>query len=176
MPAFAATALSISRPSLPAPQSFDLIPADKMAETSGFAGILLVLGLVLFSTITALLHLTGRKRWTQREAELVDELARLRHQLDRAQVFLSAEPQIAIAWTSPTGEPDIEGDLSLVTDAPVARRVLGFGSWLAAHAAQQLDSLVERLRQRGEAFRMPLTSSASDGISRPRAGRSAAVP
>ncbi|MBV8850072.1 MAG: PAS-domain containing protein [Methylobacteriaceae bacterium] len=157
VPAFAASA-SVAFPQAVSAQSFDLIAPDKMAETSGLAGILLVLGLVLFSTITALLHLTGRARWTQREAQLVDELARLRHQLDRAQVFLSAEPQIAIAWTSPTGEPDIEGDLSLVTDVPVARRVLGFGSWLAPHAAQQLETCVERLRQRGEAFRMPLTS------------------
>jgi signal transduction histidine kinase len=157
VPAFAATAF-ISTPSFVRAQSFGLIPPDRMAETSGLAGLLLVLGLVLFSTITALLHLTGRKRWTQREAELVDELARLRHQLDRAQVFLSAEPQLAIAWTSMSGEPDIEGDLSLVTDAPVARRVLGFGSWLAPHAAQQLDACLTRLRERGEAFRMPLVS------------------
>src|SRR5947209_18197352 len=137
VPAFAAT---ISVSPLAQAQGFDFIPPDRMAETSGLAGLLLVLGLVLFSTITALLHLTGRKRWTQREAQLVDELARLRHQLDRAQLFLSAEPQIAIAWTSPGGEPEIEGDLSLVTDAPVARRVLGFGSWLAPQAAQQLDA------------------------------------
>ena len=157
VPAFAATAW-VSFPSFLRAQSFEMIPPDKMAETSGLAGILLVLGLVLFSTITALLHLTGRTRWTQREAQLVDELARLRHQVDRAQVFLSAEPQIAIAWTSPNGEPDIEGELSLVTDAPVARRVLGFGSWLAPHAAQQLEACVERLRHRGEAFRMPLTT------------------
>jgi signal transduction histidine kinase len=145
-----------------------------MAETSGLAGLLLVLALVLFSTITALLHLTGRKRWTQREAQLVDELARLRHQLDRAQVFLSAEPQIAIAWTSASGEPDVEGDLSLVTDAPVARRVLGFGSWLRPQAAQQLDACVERLRQRGEAFRMSLTSLAGrhlEAEGRPVGGR-----
>src|SRR5947209_324748 len=139
VPAFAATAF-VSFSPLARAESFDLIPPDRMAETSGLAGLLLVLALVLFSTITALLHLAGRKRWTQREAQLVDELARLRHQLDRAQVFLSVEPQIAIAWTSPNGEPDIEGDLSLVTDAPIPRRVLGFGSWLAPQAAQQLDA------------------------------------
>jgi signal transduction histidine kinase len=139
-------------------QSFELIPPDKMAETSGLAGILLVLGLVLFSTVTALLHLTGRKRWTQREGQLVDEVARLRHQLDRAQVFLSVEPQIAIAWTSLSGEPDVEGDLSLVSDVAIPRRVLGFGSWLAPQAAQQLETCVERLRERGEAFRIPLAS------------------
>ena len=85
VPAFAATA-SISFSPLACAQSFDLIAPEKMAETSGLAGLLLVLALVFFSTITALLHLAGRKRWTQREAELVDELARLRHQLDRAQV------------------------------------------------------------------------------------------
>ena len=72
--------------------------------------------------------------------------------LDRAEVFLSVEPQIIIAWGSAAGEPDIEGDLSLVTEAPVPRRVLGFGSWLSPEAAQEFESYVDRLRRRGEVW------------------------
>ncbi len=134
------------------------LPLIQVADTQGLIGISFVVALVLISTITSLLHLTGRKRWLQRESELVGDLTQTRASLDRAQVFLSAEPQIVIAWNSATGEPDIEGDLSIVTDTSVGRRVLGFGSWLPANLAQEFEHYVERLRQRGEGFRLHLTS------------------
>ena len=127
---------------------------DAFAEHGEVAGLSLIFGLVLFSTITALLHLAGRRRWTERERRLSTELMDLRGKLDRARVFLSAEPQVVVAWRSATSEPDIEGDIALVTDVPVPRRILGFGSWLPAAPAQALDHAVERLRERGEGFRM----------------------
>jgi signal transduction histidine kinase len=133
---------------------------ERINETQGVVGVSAFVALVLFSTSTALLHLTGRKRWTQREASLVSDLAKARAALDRASVFLSAEPQIVVAWGSASGEPDIEGDLSLVMDAPMPRRVLGFGSWLSPELAQQLEACVERLRSRGEGFRLSLVSHA----------------
>jgi signal transduction histidine kinase len=137
-----------------------VLSLERIHDSQGVAGLSMFAGLVLFSTITALLHLTARKRWTQRENTLSQELTDVRAKLDRASVFLSAEPQIVIAWNSAAGEPDIEGDLSLVADSPAARRVLGFGSWLAPVAAQQMDRCVERLRTRGEGFRMALSSLA----------------
>ncbi len=137
-----------------------VLSLERIHEGQGVAGLSMFAGLVLFSTITALLHLTARKRWTQREYGLSQELTDVRAKLDRAAVFLSAEPQIVIAWNSAAGEPDIEGDLSLVADSPAARRVLGFGSWLAPTAAQQMDRCVERLRSRGEGFRIALSSLA----------------
>jgi signal transduction histidine kinase len=118
----------------------------------------LVVGLVLFSTITALLHIAIRKTWGRRENALLLELADSRARLDRAEVFLAAEPQIVIAWDTANGAPDITGDLSLVTDAPVARRVLGFGSWLPPESAQKLDMAVDKLRARGEAFHLAVES------------------
>ena len=131
---------------------------DRMAEHGEIAGVSLLVGLTLFSTVTALLHLAGRRRWTESERQLTEELTDLRARLDRAQMFLSAESQIVVAWRSSTGEPDIEGDLSLVSDVLVPRRILGFGAWLPAAAAQQLDHAVERLRSRGEGFRIALVT------------------
>jgi signal transduction histidine kinase len=121
-------------------------------------GLSLVVGLVLFSTITALLYLREHSRWTKSEAAFSLELNRLRTKLDRAEVFLSAEPQIIVAWGGAGSEPEIEGDLSLVMDTPISRRVLGFGSWLPPDAAQQLEACVERLRERGEGFRFAAES------------------
>jgi signal transduction histidine kinase len=121
-------------------------------------GLSFIIGLVLFSTITALLHLRERHQWGKTEAALRLELNALRAKVDRAEVFLAAEPQIIVAWDGPGGEADIEGDLSLVTEVPVSRRVLGFGAWLAPDRAQKLDSCVDRLRQKGEGFRFALES------------------
>jgi signal transduction histidine kinase len=135
------------------------IAAAPMHEPN-VVGVSLVVGLTIFATITALLHLAGRKQWTQRESGLVAELETSRAKLERAQLFLSAEPQIIVAWDSASSEPDIEGEIGLVTDAPVPRRVLGFGAWLEPATAQRLEQCVERLRGRGEGFRMSLVSLA----------------
>ena len=125
-------------------------------EHQGAIGISAIVALVLFTCVTALLHLTGRNKWTQREAHLTGHLAEANARLERASVFLSAERQVVIAWGAASADPDIEGELSLITDAPVARRVLGFGSWLAPALAQQMEAAVERLRARGEGFVLPL--------------------
>jgi signal transduction histidine kinase len=118
------------------------------------------LGLVLFATFTAVLHLVGRRQWAQREKTLSAELSQTQARLDRATLFLSTDQQIVVAWGTASGEPDVEGEFSLVADAPLPRRVLGFASWLAPELAQKLDQAVERLRQRGEAFSMTVASLA----------------
>ena len=143
-----------------APLGADLssLSLDTIHQHQGVVGLSVFLGLVLYATITSLLHLTGRARWTQQEAKLDGELTEANARLERAKVFLSAEHQIVVAWGAASGEPDIEGDLTLVMDAPVPRRVLGFGSWLRPELAQQMDAAVEKLRQRGEGFRMTLQS------------------
>jgi signal transduction histidine kinase len=122
------------------------------------AGFVVLIGLALFATFTSILHLVARRQWALREKTLAAELSQTRARLDRANLFLSSDPQIVVAWGSATEEPDVEGEYSLVTDAPLPRRVLGFGSWLAPELAQKLDQAVERLRRRGEAFTITLAS------------------
>lgn len=131
---------------------------DNLRQSQDVIGLSFIVGLVLFSTITALLHLRERHQWHKNEAALSLELNNLRAKVDRAEVFLAAEPQIIVAWDGPGGDAEIEGDLSLVTDVPISRRVLGFGSWLAPDRAQKLDDCVDRLRQKGEGFRFALES------------------
>ena len=143
----AATALAQAAPDLQLPS---------LNEHQGAIGISVVVSLALITCVTALLHLTGRNKWTLREARLQAEAADASARLERSTVFLSAERQIIIAWGAAASEPDIEGDMSLVTDAPIARRVLGFGSWLTPVLAQQMDAKVEKLRSRGESFMLPL--------------------
>jgi signal transduction histidine kinase len=135
-----------------------MLVLESLRESQGLIGLSLVVGLVLFSTITALVHLTERRRWTKAEAVTSLELNNARAKLDRAGVFLAAEPQIIIAWGGPSDEPEFEGDLTLVTGAPFVRRVLAFGAWLPADVAQKLDHCVDKLRARGEGFRLAVES------------------
>jgi signal transduction histidine kinase len=143
-------------------------------EPNGAVGLAVVMGLVIFATTTALIHLNQRRRWSERDAALVAENSELRARNDRADLFLGAEPQIIVAFGGPTGEAEIEGDLSLVSDGTTPRRPLAFGSWLPALQAQVIEGALERLKARGEAFSMTLKTLAGRVIEaegRPVMGR-----
>ncbi|WP_245504223.1 sensor histidine kinase [Lichenihabitans psoromatis] len=137
-----------------------LMSLGSMLDHGESAGLAIIVALVLIATVVALLHLTARRRWAEREQQMTAELAEARAKVDRAQVFMTAEPQIVVAWRSATSEPEIEGDLSLVADALVARRILGFGTWLPPATAQSLEHAVDHLRARGEGFRMAVLTVA----------------
>ncbi len=149
LPAFATSALA---------QGASALAIDRVQANQSVLGVSAFVGLVVLSTATTLLLLAGRRRWMQRERQLVSELGAVRTALDRAHVFLAAEPQILIAWGAATGEPDITGDLSLIAGGAGQARPLGFGSWLAPDIAQSLEARVDRLRSRGESFRLALTT------------------
>jgi signal transduction histidine kinase len=129
-----------------------------LRHNSGVAELSLIIGLILFSTLTALFHLIGRRQWIQRDNVLSIELEALRARLDSAELFLAAETQIVITWAGSDDQPDIQGDLGLITDGSGARRVLAFGSWLPPDMAQNLESSIACLRGRGEAFRFTVVS------------------
>ena len=160
----ATTALTSALAALPGPAVAEGSLLDLIAQLParldphGAVGLAVFMGLVIFSTTTALLHISQRKRWADRDSMLSAENADLRARNDRADILLSAEPQVIVSWGGRSGEPEIEGDLSLVADALTPRRILGFGSWLPPVEAQALEAAVERLKLRGEAFRMTLKS------------------
>ena len=104
--------------------AFDM--ASAQANVAGLA----ILTLMLLATITAVLHLIGRRIWTTRVRELETELAQTNAKLDRASLMLRSELQILISWERPDAEPTIEGDFALIADLPLPSRVLGFGAWL----------------------------------------------
>jgi len=62
---------------------------------------LAILSLMLLATITAVLHLIGRRIWTRRVSGLEMELARTNAKLDRAALMLRSESQILISWDRP---------------------------------------------------------------------------
>ena len=148
-----ACAQDVSQPlDTPARLSFDM--ASVQANVAGLA----ILTLMLLATITAVLHLIGRRIWTRRVRELETELARTNAKLDRAALMLRSESQILISWDRPDAEPTIEGDFALIADSPLPSRVLGFGSWLEPAEAAKVEEATERLLTRGEAFAAAVVS------------------
>jgi signal transduction histidine kinase len=131
---------------------------QNLIEQPEIIGISAAVALGIFATAATYMHMAGRKSAAKREAALNAELAAVRARLDRAEVFLASEPQVNICWNSAHGEPDIEGDVGQLIELNPPRRVLAFGAWLSPAAAQQLERVVERLRLRGEAFRLPLAT------------------
>lgn len=130
------------------------LPLDPEIVNFAFSG-----GLALFAAVVALVHIGERKMWARRETTLAADLQDARTQLDRAKTFLASEPQIFVAWSGPDAEPDINVTALLLTES-APNRVLAFGSWLTAKDAQALEAAVDRLRKKGESFRLPLAGFA----------------
>jgi len=140
----------------PAALAQGVTPADKLQFTHNVIGLSVFAAGILISATAALLHLSSRGKRAVRARQIAAELSAARAALDRASAFLAVEQQIMVAWGAASDEPDISGDVSLVLEAAPARSVLAFGAWLAPDLATKLEACVERLRQRGESFRLPL--------------------
>jgi signal transduction histidine kinase len=133
--------------------------ASLRIDTNSATGLGVVLGLAIFSTVTALLHLRERHRWETRERALAAELSELRARNDRAEVLFASEPQVVVSWAGRDSEPLIEGDLNIVGEGAPPRRILAFGSWLGPGDAQLFDAVVDRLKASGEGFRRVLRTT-----------------
>jgi signal transduction histidine kinase len=129
--------------------------ADRI-EPQAAAGFGLIMGLLIFSVTTALLHLRERRRWAERERALAGEVASLGGAQDRAALLLGSDRQILVTWTDRTAGPRLEGDPAVVGEGASLRKALAFGSWLPPHDAAALERAIEALRARGEAFRLTL--------------------
>ena len=113
----------------------------------------------LLACFVSVFHIIERRRWAKRERALAGEVAEANARADRASLFLNVEPQVSVAWDRPGAEPRVEGDVSLIADAPVPRRILAFSAWLPPETASLLDSSVKRLLERGEAFSATVEST-----------------
>jgi signal transduction histidine kinase len=147
------------------------------AGLCALAGVMepaLIAGLAIVLGLTAMLHLLRLRRSLECEKELYCELSAARAKLDRAQIFLAAEPQILVAWDDSGGEPEIEGDTSVIADGANKGSVLAFGTWLPSGAALRLENSLGRLRAYGDAFLQAATTSEGRQFElegRPVAGR-----
>lgn len=149
-----------------------LAPARAMAQVVGLyavptfdaniANFAFSSGLSIFTVVVALTYMSERKDWRRRAAALTAELDEARASLESAKTFLASEKQILASWAGPDSVADINVSSLLLPDHLPAGRALVFDSWLVAEDAAALTGALERLRRKGEAFRLQLSGLACD--------------
>jgi signal transduction histidine kinase len=115
---------------------------------------LITVGVTVFAATISLMHIRARTNWHKREASQQDKINELEFVRDRSDLYLNLEPQVIISWNG--NEPTIIGDLSIVLDAPIPRRILGFTGWLPQEEARALEFAVDQLRDKGTHFKLSL--------------------
>ncbi len=118
------------------------------------AGLALIIGVLCFAVVTSIILVRMRQRSSAADAEARREINALTAEVDRVNTLLLSEPQIVVAWAAGDDNPDIVGDVTIVTQATMPQRVLAFGSWLPPDQAQLIETAVAKLRTNGEAFAM----------------------
>jgi len=140
------------------------IGAFASLERHELAALALTLGAVLFAVVTAIMLVRTRHRAAATEAQARREIDALTAEADRLSALLLSEPQIVVGWAAGYDEPDIVGDVTIVTQATMPQRVLAFESWLPMDQTQMIESAVEKLRAHGEGFAMTLTTLGGKAI------------
>ena len=156
------TLLTLARPALAGEQdallTTSVITGLAPLERHEIAALALTIGAVVFAVVTAIALVRARVQSARAQASARREILALRDLADQAHALLLSEAQVVIAWTGE--EPEILGDTSIVTAAPIPQRVLAFGTWLEADQALAMERCVEALRARGEPFTLALTTLA----------------
>ena len=117
--------------------------------------LLALLGLGLFASVVLF---RARRLADRAEINTRDEIGALHAEVDLLKALLLSEPQILVTWAAGTEQPEILGDISIVTSAGVSERVLAFGTWLDPVAARRMEQAVNILRRDGRGFVMTLTT------------------
>src|SRR6266700_1051781 len=152
-----AVALAHERPAIrPVTEYLDAFTALSVHEISVLA---LSLGVILFAVTTEIALLRTRTRAALTLAARQYEINALREERDRANALLMHEPQIIVVWPAGTDEPNITGDVSIVTRTNVPRRMLAFGTWLEPDKAQHMERAVDALRSEGKGFSFNVTTT-----------------
>ena len=140
------------------------IAAFAELERHEFAALGLTLGILCFAVVNAILLVRSRRQAAEADSFFREQITSLTADVDRAQALLLSEPQIVIAWAAASDQPEIIGDIAIVSTAGESPRVLAFGLWLPADQTLAMERAVEALRTNGESFAMALTTIAGHPI------------
>ncbi|MBS0246034.1 MAG: PAS-domain containing protein [Proteobacteria bacterium] len=116
----------------------------------------LIAGLIGFAVLATVVLI--RSRGSRHDRVSRDDAMAMQADIDRLRQLLLSQPQVIITWPAATDEPEILGDTALIAPGGTPQRVLAFGAWLEAAAAQRMEDAVTRLRGEGRGFVMTLTT------------------
>src|SRR4249919_3676776 len=131
------------------------VAALRAQEITALTLILALIGITLLATLVLL---RTRRIADRFETDSRDEIGSLQAEIDRYKALLLSEPQVLVTWAAAAQQPEILGDIAMVTPAGVPERVLAFGTWLDPTAAHRMEEAVDTLRRDGRGFVMTLTS------------------
>jgi signal transduction histidine kinase len=131
------------------------VAALRAQEITALTLILALIGITLLATLVLL---RTRRIADRFETDSRDEIGSLQAEIDRFKALLLSEPQVLVTWAAAAQQPEILGDIAMVTPAGVPERVLAFGTWLDPIAAHRMEEAVDTLRRDGRGFVMTLTS------------------
>ncbi len=135
-----------------------------LLDRHDIATLALTLGILCFAVFSAVLLVRTRRRLALVAAQASDQSIVARMALDRAHALLLSEPQVLVVWAAASDEPEIIGDVDLVTGDAAPHRVLAFATWLPAQSAAEIERCADALRARGVSFALPLTTLAGRSI------------
>lgn len=119
-------------------------------------GAAVLLGVAIFAATTAIFYIRERNRWQSREKTLAAQLAEALARADLTDLLVGAESQVLVTWAGRDSPARIEGDVANVAGRNVA--ALAFGAWLRSSDAFDLEARIDKLKSRGEAFRLAVTT------------------
>jgi signal transduction histidine kinase len=140
------------------------IAAFAELERHEFAALGLTLGILCFAVVNAILLVRSRRQAAEAEMLFRGQISTLTADVDRAHALLLSEPQIVVAWAAGSDQPEIIGDIAIVSAGAEARRVLAFGLWLPTDQTLAMERAVEALRTNGDGFAMTLTTIAGHPV------------
>ncbi len=120
----------------------------------------LFLGVVFFAVLTAIMLVRTRRHAAERDKEARAEIASLQSDVDRLATLVMSDPLVLVVWTAGNEQPDIIGEASLIVPGLAPSDIMVFERWLGPDAASTLAETIKRLRVHGEAFSIPLITSA----------------
>ncbi len=148
----------------PLTDSLSFMEAIRGLEAQELAGLTLFFGALIFAVVTAVLLVRTRERLRVERVRARAEVAARDSEIDRLYGLLLAEPQVIVAW-SRSAAPQIIGNPATIAPDIAPERLMSFAAWLRPEQASGLDSVVDRLLTRGEAFSISLTTAAGRYVS-----------
>lgn len=156
-----ATAALLAAPLFQSPasaQSLDFAVAQGF--DSSLASLVFTSGLSLFIVALSLAFIQERRAWRNSGRGLAQALDEARARLDRARAFLESEEQLLLSWAGADSDVEINiASLRLPHDLSPPE-ALDFNIWLEPDDAASLTVAIDKLRSKGERFRVVLAGRA----------------
>ncbi len=141
------------------------LPAANVLSASEIVTLSSLVGVVVFAVLSAIALIRSRNRAEAEKLRMAAEIADLKAVADRAETLLNIDDQRLVVWDEPGAEAFVVGRLPRRGVIPGARGdFLAFGTWLTPESAGDLDRATSRLRDRGEAFALALTTRDGDMV------------